>query len=356
MPPCSTSTGRRRHGFAARTASPWSPGPRTCSRSPAPLPLLPTSLGTGSAATWHPHLPVWADDQDSGRGRTERGRSAMRARTRRAGAALATAGGVVLLRPGTRANRVLRRQVDLMARRLRYLAGRLQGAGYRLRGRHPDADVSDLVLTDRIRSSIGPLEKRLDLPHIHVLVEDHVALLHGVAESDREARELEEAVAGVSGVLGVESYLHLGLTRGDARPSAGRRVEQPSDARRRLLDAAARTGLDPAVAEPVVRAVLATVAERLPDGERNHVAAHLPADVRTMFTPPRRTRAARVRTVPELVARLCAACPELPHDQARQVTAAVVRELRAVVPEETSDIAAVLPADLRQFWERTLPD
>src|SRR5512134_3739097 len=198
MPPCSTSTGRRRHGFAARTASPWSPGPRTCSRSPAPLPLLPTSLGTGSAATWHPHLPVWADDQDSGRGRTERGRSAMRARTRRAGAALATAGGVVLLRPGTRANRVLRRQVDLMARRLRYLAGRLQGASYRLRGRHPDADVSDLVLTDRIRSVIGPLEKRLDLPHIHVLVEDHVALLHGVAASDQDAGELEEAVAGAS--------------------------------------------------------------------------------------------------------------------------------------------------------------
>ena len=281
----------------------------------------------------------------------------MRARTRRAGAALAAAAGVgLLLRPGTRANRVLRRQLDGVTRRLRYLTGRLQGASYRLRARHPDPDVSDLVLTDRIRSSIGPLEKRLDLPHIHVLVEDHVALLHGVAASDREARELEAAVAAVSGVLGVESYLHVGLTRGDTRPSAGRRVEQPSDARQRLPDTAARTGLDPAVAEPVVRAVLATVAERLPDGERNHVAAHLPADVRTMFTPPRRTRAAGVRTVPELVARLCAACPELPHDQARQVAAAVVRELRAVVPEETVDIAAVLPADLRQFWERTLPD
>ena len=176
----------------------------------------------------------------------------MRARTRRAGAALATAGGVVLLRPGTRANRVLRRQLDGVTRRLRYLTGRLQGVSYRLRARHPDPDVSDLVLTDRIRSSIGPLEKRLDLPHIHVLVEDHVALLHGVAESDREARELEAAVAAVSGVLGVESYLHVGLTRGDTRPSAGRRVEQPSDARRRLLDTATRAGLDPAVAEPVV--------------------------------------------------------------------------------------------------------
>jgi hypothetical protein len=106
-----------------------------------------------------------------------------------------------------------------------------------VRRRHPDPEVIDNVLADRIRSSIGALEKRLDLPHIHVMVDDHVALLHGEVASDADVDELMEAVAAVSGVVGVESYLHLGLTGGDNRPSAGRVGQSPSDAMKRLLDA-----------------------------------------------------------------------------------------------------------------------
>ena len=46
----------------------------------------------------------------------------------------------------------------------------------------------------------------------------YVALLHGEVSSEADADELERAVAAVTGVLGVESYLHVGLTSGDTRP------------------------------------------------------------------------------------------------------------------------------------------
>ncbi len=277
----------------------------------------------------------------------------MHALTKRTAGGLAVVGGIILLRPGTRINHTLRRQVDHATRRLRHLGGELHGLSYRLRGRRPDPDVTDNVLADRIRSSLGSLEKRLDIPHIHVMAEDHVALLHGEVGTQRDADEIEAAVAAEPGVVGVESYLHIGLGAGDTRPSAGRAVEQPSEARRRLLAAATSTGIDPAAAPAAIRAVLATFAERLPAGERDQVAAHLPADVRALFTPPRHLRRpAPVRTVPGLVARIASRTEAMPHDKALELTRAIVGELRALVPEEVADVAAVLPAELRALWER----
>lgn len=278
----------------------------------------------------------------------------MRTTTRRTAGGLAVVGGaIVVLRPGTRANRAVRHQAEALGRHLRHFAGRLYGVSYRLRGRHPDPNVSGNMLADRIRSSLGPLEKRLDLPRIHVMVEDHVALLHGEVGTEAEADEIEGAVEAESGVLGVESYLHIGLGRGDTRPSAGRAVEQPSEARRRLFAAATSAGIGSTVAPAVVRAILATFAERILGDERDQVATHLPADVRSMFTPPRRIRQlARVRTVPELVARIAAATEVLPDDKAVEVTRAVVCELRALVPDEVADVAAILPAELRDLWEQ----
>jgi uncharacterized protein (DUF2267 family) len=276
----------------------------------------------------------------------------MRITARRAAGGLALAGGLVLLRPGTHANKLAHHQLDNAGRKLRYLAGRLRGVRYRLRGRHPDPDVIDKVLADRIRSSLGGLEKRLDLPRIHVMVEGHVALLHGEVSSDADADELERAVAAVTGVVDVESYLHVGLTSADTRPSAGRSVHPPSGALQRLLDAAVDAGVDRGSALPVVRGVLATFANRLPVGERDHVAAHLPADVRPLFTPPRRAhRHAPPRTVHELVAGITAATSELPHDKAEQTTAAVIETLRALVPDEAPDVTAVLPEELRALWQ-----
>jgi uncharacterized protein (DUF2267 family) len=275
----------------------------------------------------------------------------MRTAVRRAAGVLAVAGVAVLLRHGTRANRLVRQGCDEAGRQLRYLRGHLRGASYRLRGQRPDPEVIDNVLADRIRSSLGPLEKRLDLPHVHVMVDDHIALLHGEVTSEADVDELMQAVAAVSGVVGVESYLHVGLTGGDSRPSAGRVGQPPSDAMKRLLDAIG-SDVDPESSRPVLRAILATFADRLPAGERDRLAAHLPADVRVLFTAPRRTkREAPPRTVHELVARIAAATSELPGGKAEQITAAVLSTLRLLVPEEERHVSAVLPPELRDLWE-----
>ncbi|MFP3901666.1 MAG: DUF2267 domain-containing protein [Acidimicrobiia bacterium] len=284
-------------------------------------------------------------------------KNTLRPTAKRAVGGAAVAGGLVLLRPGTHANKVLRRQVVVTGRRLRHFGGRLRGLGYRLRGGRPDPGVVDEVLADRIRSSLGTLEKRLDIPHVHVMAEDHVVLLHGSVSTRSEADEIEQAVAGVSGVRGVESYLHVGLGAGDTRPSEGRAVEQPSEAMERLLGAAKSAGLEPRIARPAVRAILATFADRLPPSERDQVATHLPADVRELFAPPRRMRRkAPPHTVDELVSRIAGTAPgTLPADRSVQVTEAVLRELRSLVPEERADVAAVLPAELKAFWEHGAP-
>ncbi|HTN80253.1 MAG TPA: DUF2267 domain-containing protein [Acidimicrobiales bacterium] len=277
----------------------------------------------------------------------------MRAPMRMTVGGLAVVGGVILLRPGTRANRAARHQIEALGRQARYSLGQLQGVSYRLRGGHPDAEVSGNTLADRVRSTLGPLEKRLDLPHIHVMVEDHVALLHGEVATRAEAHEIEVTVSAIPGVRGVESYLHVGLTSGDTRPSAGRASEQPSEACRRLVSTATARGVDPNVAPSVVRAVLATFAERLPEGERDHVAHHLPADVRSQLTPPRRIyQPAPARTTADLVARITATTTALPAGKEIEVTAAIVHELRALVPDEAAGVAAVLPAELRRMWEQ----
>jgi hypothetical protein len=101
--------------------------------------------------------------------------------------------------------------------------GRWIGVRYRLLGRRPDPNVDDNTLADRVRSVLGPIEKQLDVPHVHVMVENHVVLLHGDVEWEREAATITRAVRAVSGVRDVESHLHIGLLRSDTRPSAGRR-------------------------------------------------------------------------------------------------------------------------------------
>lgn len=277
----------------------------------------------------------------------------MRTHTRRTVQGLALAGGVVLFRPGTRAYRIARRQVDTAARYLRLASGRLEGISYHLRGRQPDPAASGVLLADRVRSALGPLEKHLDLPHVNVMAEDHVVLLHGEVGSTSDAEAIEAAVAAVSGVQGVESYLHVGLTPGETRPSAGRAAAGASAAFRRLIGAATSAGVDGAAAPAVVRGILGAVADRIPEGERDQVATHLPADVRPMFSPPRRLAGmGPARTVAELVGRITATTRELPPESAARVTRAVVGELRALVPEEAGDVAAVLPAELRALWEQ----
>jgi len=265
---------------------------------------------------------------------------------------LALAGGALVFRPGTRANKVACHQVDRASKEFRYLGGRLRGVQYRLAGRHPDLEVVDTALADRIRSEIGGLEKRLDLPHVHVWVDDHAARLHGEVGTRAEARRIERAVRRVPGVVGVESYLHVGFDPGETRPSAGRAVRAPSEALRRLTDAAIAAGVQQDEARTVVRAILASFSDRLPARELHKMSAHLPADVRALLEPARRScRRVRVRHVHELVAQVSGATTGIPTRNAEHVTAAVVGALRDLVPVDAKNIGLVLPAELRALWQ-----
>ncbi len=233
--------------------------------------------------------------------------------------------------------------------------GRAQGLRYRFSGAVPDPNVDDRTLADRIRSSLGPLEKRLDVPHVHVFVKGHLVVLHCEVGEESEAKAIEEAVLNVSGVHGLESYLHIGLVAGDTRPSAGGEPAVPSGAMRSLLDAA-RTGGAGAHAGEAVRATLATLADRLPDGERQHLLAHLPADVRALLVAPRRHRTEQLaRTAPELVAAIVTEGRGVASDRAPMIVEGILGRLRTLVPEEAADIAAVLPDDLREFWLHSVP-
>ncbi|MGD9702995.1 MAG: DUF2267 domain-containing protein [Acidimicrobiia bacterium] len=252
------------------------------------------------------------------------------------------------------ARAVFARRGDRLARAARYRFEQWNGVSYRLRGRRPDPDVTDNVLADRVRSSIGPLEACLDLPHVHVMVEDHTVLLHGDVASADEATTIEDAVRAISGVVGVESYLHVGLLPSDTRPSEGARHRPPSAALHELLSAVTAIGVPDARARSVVGVVLSALAEQVPAGELDHLMSHLPDDCRQLMRSPRRIgeRATRTRTVSDLVARVLAV-DRVPPERAERAARAVFAALRARVPEEAADIGAVLPEDLRHLWRDT---
>jgi uncharacterized protein (DUF2267 family) len=238
-------------------------------------------------------------------------------------------------------------------RRMGRLRGKARRAAYELRGGHPDEHVPDAVLADRIRSRLGPLEKALDLPHVHVMAVNHSILLHGCVGSEADVAALEEAALAVPGVLGVTSYLHVGLGRGDERPSEGRRHQVgPSNALRKLGWAAALAGGwsargdVPAWAETSVGAVLTVLAALLPPGERDHLLGHLPPDVRAFVMPSRRRT---IRRAESFVA-AAAALDAMPNGREEDIVLAVLSVLRELVPEEAHDVSAVLPAEIAELW------
>jgi uncharacterized protein (DUF2267 family) len=271
--------------------------------------------------------------------------------------AAAAAVAAVVLGRDSKAGRTARRGLGQAGKKARYAAGRLQGVKYRVTGGHPDPAVPDDVLADRIRSGLGPLEHRLDVPRVHVMVEQHVALLHGEVPSVTDRAAIERAVLDTPGVRGLESYLHVGLTPGSTRPSAGRAeaAKMPSAALRELLDAATEAGAPGDRSLAAVRAVLGAFAGRIPEGEREQLLAHLPADVRELAAIPSIAgdALARMRTVEELVQTVTA--PSLTPDQGRAVVEAVVTHVRRLVPEEAADVEAVLPAELRRLWTEPVP-
>jgi hypothetical protein len=133
-----------------------------------------------------------------------------------------------LLRPGAPGSRRVRTARTRTAAWLRRLASQSKGSRYRLTRGHPAGDVDSKTLADRIRSTIGPIEKRLGLPRVHVMVENHTALLHGEVRTQSDVQVLEQAVSSVWGVDGVESHLRVGLLPGEDRAPAGRQAPTPS--------------------------------------------------------------------------------------------------------------------------------
>lgn len=253
----------------------------------------------------------------------------------------------------------LRRRLRKVARgavaEAHHLQGVLHGVEYRAGGRQPDPMVDDATLADRVRSELGRLERRLDVPRLHVMVRNHVATLHGEVISESDVEALERRVLQVAGVWGVRSYLHVGLASGDTPPSIGRTTGHPSPLHDELLAAAAAAGLSPESARRTVRAVLQTLAERIPEDERRHLASHLPADVRAMLRPPAtRGAAQRVRDIDEFLS-IVAATAHLDEITVAPVAEAVLGTLRESVPEEAADVAAVLPAGLRAWWQVAVP-
>ena len=268
-----------------------------------------------------------------------------------------TLGAIALLERNVSTRRVVRRAGHDAVRRARYLRGVADGAWYRIRGRRPDPQVSDDILTQRVRSSLGRLEKQRDLPRVHVMAEDQLVLLHGEVPTAEDLFAVESGVLAVPGVRAVVSYLHIGLTPGTTRPSAGHAVQAqlPSEAFRALLEAARGAGAAEEDAVASVRAVLGAFSERIPEGEREQLLSHLPRDARNLAEPPRRHgRPSSIRTVSQLVGTVGARGGVSP-EQANTITEAVLGRLRILVPEEAVDIAAVLPPELRTLWTNAVP-
>lgn len=238
------------------------------------------------------------------------------------------------------------RSVEQTAQWLRYLEGHLDGLDYRLRGREPEPDVGDDVLADRVRSELGPVLRRLDLPRVNVTVEDGVAVLHGDVASGEQADEVIAAVVRVSGVLDVDAHLHIGPARGTTRPSTSREHPEPSPQLRRLREAAEAAGVEHEQAAAALRVFLL----RLPAGERDHVVNHLPDDVRTTLGRVEvRTDVMHVRDVDGLVATV-ADVAGLSERRALRAVEAALFLVAELVPEEAADIPAVLPAEIRELW------
>ena len=240
-------------------------------------------------------------------------------------------------------------------RKVRYAGGRLAGVRYRLVVGHPPGDVGDDVLTDRVRSVLGQVTKRLDVPHVHVTVSRHVVLLHGQVGTYDDAEAIEQAAHDVDGVDGVLSYLHVGLEPGATRPSEGAAVYVPSAAFNRLVEAAKAAGVQPPVAVAAVRAVLATFIGRLPADARDHLFAHLPRDVQVLTRPPRRRGSiTKLRRFDDFISAVLAT-DHVDPAHAADVTRAVLSALRDLVPEEVVHVAAVLPNELRPLWPLPAP-
>jgi uncharacterized protein (DUF2267 family) len=239
----------------------------------------------------------------------------------------------------------------VLVRRGRHLHGVWEGTRYRLLRHGPDPLVGDDVLADRVRSTLGTVQKRLDVPRAHVMVVNHVVSLHGEVGTIGEALTLAGAAGAVPGVLGVDCRLHVGLPAGHGRPSQDRlRRRAPSPALGYLLAVAARAGLGADHATKAVHAVLESFLGCLPGGERRRLLGCLPADVGRLAGGARRGLP-RTGEPGELIARVAAVSGLDDMVRAERVTVAVLAALRETLPcSRATHIGRSLPPGLRPLW------
>ena len=211
-------------------------------------------------------------------------------------------------------------------------------------------EVDEVVLADRVRSTLGPLQKELDLPRLHVIAEGDRVLLHGEVDSDASRERVEAAVREIVGVGSVGSYLRVGLLAGDSRPSSGHHDDEPSRMARHFHDALSGVGISGRPADLALAETLRLWSNVIPAGERAHLRAHLSKDVKSLMHAERHGRSNnRVGDVAELVDQVRVRSG-LASAQAKQAVQTIVHELRTLVPEECDDITVVLPMELRPLW------
>ena len=118
----------------------------------------------------------------------------------------------VVLRPRVRA---------AISHQSKRIVGKTRGAvGRVVRQRE---SIEDPVLVDRVRAALAPVERELDIPRVHVMVTNGFAVLHGSLPTQAARHQIEEAVARVDGIRGIENHLQVGPMNADTRPSEGRR-------------------------------------------------------------------------------------------------------------------------------------
>ncbi len=210
-------------------------------------------------------------------------------------------------------------------------------------------DVDEVVLADRVRSTLGPLQKELDLPRLHVMAEGDRVLLHGEVDSEASRDRVEAAVRATVGVGSVGSYLRVGLLAGDSRPSSDLHDDDPSRMARHFHDALTGVGISGRPADLALAETLRLWSNVIPAGERAHLKAHLSKDVQALMHSERHGRSNRVGDAAELINQVRIRSGLAPA-QAKQAVHTIVHELRTLVPEECDDITVVLPMELRPLW------
>ena len=214
--------------------------------------------------------------------------------------------------------------------------------------RHRTARRTDeLGLADRVRTALGPIERELDVPHVHVMVEHRVAILHGEVPDRRTEEAIVRVARDVPGIDDVVSKLHVGLTAGDTRPSTG--AAEPSHAHRLLTAAAVHSGGGDLTADAAVRAVMRALAAELGEEVTTRLRSHLPADVASMLTADRGMRMAS-DDVATFYARIAAADAMAPR-HVPWVAGAILRTLHDLVPADDDAIAGALAPALAHLWD-----